>query len=64
MDKNTITGKNKKGLISRWHWKEGVFYANEIDKWIVRIKAKYGYTTLAQHLTEEEAQKHYKRITE
>lgn len=45
-----------------WAFSEGVFYADSIDKWIVRVLRKGKYTTLSQHKTEEEAEKAFNSL--
>lgn len=41
-----------------WSYKEGIFYVEQIDKWIVRVTigATKRTTTISKHETEEEAQ--------
>jgi len=52
---------NKSKRLAYFPDKEGIFFASHINKWVVRIKIKNNYSTLAQFKTKEEAEKYYKK---
>ncbi len=63
--------KRKKGFVTPWAYKEGVFFSPS-GKWIARVKDRsqknLKFTTLSQHETKEDATlaylNYYKKIIE
>lgn len=51
--------------IKSWYNKEGVYYGEKIDKWVVRVKDGKGISSIGSYKTENEAKlafEHFKKL--